>query len=232
MLLTVPALPQRVKVIHKSGLKGLPKGEKFAFLEPATDTTNNLRFVATIEASGMNSYTVITDLYFAIREKATRLGANCFLIRSFSRAGSRASVMLVLDCFVATDSLLQVNTANHEMNVVFIFGDEKDDKKTTYKLEVGGVKNEIKSGAYVKYHLKEGADLTINAGGYFGETEWLHAVQNKQPVFFYLTKSMQKSDQPFFATEPAKPAFAPEHMYPVNNISLGLLLAKLLSPLN
>ena len=70
-------ISQTIEIIKKSENTILAKGNDFAFLEAGTETSK-LEFVATIKATGNNSKTNLSRLYFAILEKAKNLGANSF----------------------------------------------------------------------------------------------------------------------------------------------------------
>lgn len=184
-LATLHSFSQRVEIITKADIKNLPEGEMFAYIEPTTDTSR-IEFVATILARDIYENTTIENLYSGIREAATKLGANCYKIKSFERGNSGKETVLTLDCFVADEITLTQNTANHEKNVVYIFGNEREDDETlTFK--VNGETKEIKAGTYFKFTLKPGEKLKINNGGITGESIKLQWEKDKHPAFYTLS---------------------------------------------
>lgn len=216
------AYTQKIEIIKKSDLKNLPKGKKYAFIEPTIDTSK-IEFVATILARDKNKKSIIEKLYFNIREQATKLGANCYKLKSFTRDTLKNETVLILESYVASDSLLALNTASHEKNAVFIFGSDKDDGKTV-SLNVNGETKEIKSETYFKFILKEGEELSLSKGGFLGEKMWLSWGKDKQPAFFSLS-GFGLSD---WKEQPANGvAFNSGRINPIENISFGLLLTLL-----
>lgn len=176
---------QRVDIINKADIKNLPTGKIFAFIEPTTDTSQ-IKFVATILACERNKKSNIENLYFKIREEATKLGANCYKLKSFERGGSNNEAILILECFVATEITLNQNTANHEKNVVFIFGNEREDDEAIF-FKVNGETKEIKSGSYFKFTLEPDENLRISIGGFTGESIKLKWEKDKKPAFYSLS---------------------------------------------
>ena len=129
-----------------------------------------------------------------------------------------------MDSYVASESLLNINTANHEMNVVFIFGGERDDDKTI-SFNVNNENEEIKSGTYYKIILKEGEEIKVSKGGFTGAAMWLNWEKDKQPSFYTLS-GFGLSD---LAQQPANGiGFNTGKINRIGNISLGLLLTQLL----
>lgn len=177
---------QTVEILRKSEKIQLSKGNDFAFLETKTDTSK-LEFVATIKATGINSKTNLSSLYFTILENAKAIGANSFKLNSYLQNDSSKIYSLILDTYFGVDSLLDLNFDNHEKNMFFIFGDEKIDGTDTYSFKIDGVKKKIKSGTYYKQELKEGKEVKINKGGITGMTIWLNWKPKRQSAFFNFT---------------------------------------------
>jgi len=224
LLLTNITFSQRVEIIQQSDLKNLPEGKKFAFIEPTTDTSN-IKFVATIFAKDKNRKSNIESMYFAIREKAIKLGANCYKLKSFTRDTLNSETVLILDSYVASDSVLSQNAANHEKNVVFIFGMERAGDKTM-SFNLNGESKVIKAGNYYKISIREGQEIKVNKGGAVGGASmWLKWEKDKQPVFYTLSgfglAGLDK--QPEFGI-----AFNTGKINRIANISLGLLVTQLL----
>jgi len=218
---------QSVKVINSAGVKNLPKAFVYAFLEPSIDTMQ-VQYVATILAKDKNRQSVIEGLYSEIRKKATELGANCFLIKSFARDTLKHESVLILDSYYASDSIINLNTSKHDKNVVYVFGEEREGEKTmTFNLN--GEKKEIVSGTYYKINLTEGKDVMISKGGVAGESVTLSWMNDKQTLFFTLSGFglSRLADQPAFGV-----GFNTGKINRIGNVSLGLLLTKLLKPGN
>jgi hypothetical protein len=223
LLFVTVSFSQKIEVIQKSDLKNFSEGKKFAFIEPATDT-NNLEFVATILARDKNRKSLIEDMYFAIRERGNKMGANCYKIRTFNRDTLDSQAVLILDSYLASDSVLAQNTANHEKNVVFIFGNERDDDNSI-AFNLNGEKKEIKAGTYYKITLNEKEEVKVNKGGFTGETMWLNWEEDKQPAFYTLS-GFGLSD--YYLQPISGISFNTGRINRIGNISVGLLLTQLL----
>jgi len=217
------AWSQKVEVMNASG-KVYQEGKKFAFIEPVTDT-KGYEFVGSVKATIRNKKSIISTLFFAIKEKANKLGANCYKVQSFSREDSLKDAVLILDCYVASDSLIDVNFNNHEKNVVFIFGEEKKDPTDTYRFNLNDEKKEITSGSYYRYDLREGEELKINKGGFTGASMWINWKKNKPAIFLTLS-GFQVTDVGLGGGETVT-TFSTGGLNQVN-ISLGYLLTQLL----
>jgi len=231
-LATVETHSQSVKVLYKSDIKNLSEGKKFAYIEPATDT-NFLQYVATIQAKDKNKKSVLENLFAEIRKEANKLGATCYKINFFTRGSSTNEAILTLDCYFAYDATLATNTANHEINVVYIFGKEKEDDGRTISVDVNDSVQEIKAGTFLKYTLKEGEELKISKGGFTGATVWLKWEADKQPQFYTLT-GFGLSDiqqQPYYPGQ-SSIGFNTGRINKITDISLGLLLVNLLKQCN
>ena len=214
---------QKVEILQKSALKNLPEGKKYAFIEPSTDTSK-MEFVATLQAKDKNRKSNIESLYFAIREQANKLGANCYKVNFFKRDSLKNEAVLVLDSYVASDTLLSQNTANHEKNVVFIFAGERDDDKST-SFSINGESKEIKSGTYYKIILKEDEQVKVSKGGFAGAAMWLNWEKAKAPAFY----SLSGFGLAGLNLQPAGGiAFNTGSINRISNISLGFLLTQLL----
>jgi hypothetical protein len=216
-------LAQGVKVINSANLENLPKGVKFTFIEPSTDTSN-FKYVATFQGKDRIRKSNIENLYFVIREKANKLGANCFRIMSFNIDEVKDEVILILDGYYATDSMLTVNRSNHEKNVVYIFGGEKENEKSI-SFQINGETKELKSGTYHKIVLSEGDAISVNKGGMTGTSMLLKFQNDSLPAFYTLSGFGLSS----FEQQPTHGiAFKTGGINRISNISLGLLMTQLL----
>lgn len=219
---------QQVEILKSVEDKSLPEAKIFAFIEPSTDTSG-IQFVATISSKLKGKKPAIELLYYAIRKSANKLGANCYRINSYTRNPSNNECELVLDSYTASDSVLIINTANHEKNVVFVFGREHEEDKPI-SLNVNGETKEIKAGHYLRLELKQGQELKLNKGGVIGgATAWLNWEKDKQPQFYTLTGFglSNITQQPVNGI-----SFNTGRINRINNISVGLLLIKLLKQAN
>ncbi|HPH83094.1 MAG TPA: hypothetical protein PL185_10995 [Flavobacteriales bacterium] len=227
LITTLNSFSQSVEIIHKSENRNLPEGKIFAFIEPTTDTSQ-IKYVATILARDKNKKSNIEFLYFEIRKEATKIGANCFRVKSFERGGKRNEAILILDCYVANETTLKQNTKNHENNVVYIFGGERDDDKST-SFKINGVEIELRSGTYYKLSLKPDEEIRISKGGFTGSTITLNWEEGKELSFYSLSglglAAMEK--QPMNGI-----SFNTGSVNRMGNISLGLLLAYILKQAN
>jgi len=223
LIYTLNIYSQSVDIIKRSDLKKLPETEVFAIIEPTTDTSE-IKYVATIQGRDKNKKSNIEFLYFEIRKTATKIGANCFKIKSFERGGDRNEAILILDCYVADEKTLKLNIENREKNVVYIFGNEREgDQSTSYKLN--GKEKEIESGSFHKLVIDVNDKIIITKGGITGTSVTLKWENNKEPVFLTLTgfglASMNR--QPINGI-----AFNTGNVNSISNNNLGLLLTRLL----
>jgi hypothetical protein len=229
-LISLTASSQHVKVINKAEIKNLPEGKKYAFIEPTTDTSQ-IQFVATIIGKDKNRKKNIESLYFEIRKAANKLGANCYKLRTFARDTLNHETVLILDSYYASEDILNQNTANHEYNVVFIFGEEREDEKTI-SFDLNGVSKEIKAGTYYKITLKEGEEIKVKKGGLIGDALSLSWEKDKQPSFYTLSGfGLSNFNMPpsYGNQMPVLGVgFKTGSINKIGNISLGLLLTQLL----
>lgn len=176
---------QTVEVINKSALIPELQGKDFAFIESTTDTTD-IKFIATIKASGKGKKGDLDLLFYKIRAKAMELGANAFKLSSYTAMDSLKKTVLTLDTYYGTDSALISNLKNREKNVVYIFGAlEKSDK--TYLFKVDNEKVEMKSGTFYKVQNKAGQEVKISKGGFTGATVWIKGKEDRPATFLTLT---------------------------------------------
>ncbi|MEJ8843504.1 hypothetical protein WG954_14030 [Lacibacter sp. H375] len=227
-LIVINCHAQKVEVLKKADVGNLTEGKVFAFIQPSTDTST-MQFVATFAAKVRGKKAAIELLYYEIRKKATKLGANCYKINSFTRNTSKNECELILDSYAASDTLIDINTANHEKNVVFVFGRENEDDKPV-TLNVNGETKEIKAGHYLRLELIEGKELKLNKGGAVGgSTAWLNWEKDKLPQFYTLTGFGLSS----ITQQPANGiTFNTGRINRINNMSVGFLLVKLLKENN
>ncbi|MEP7264028.1 MAG: hypothetical protein ABI772_06010 [Bacteroidota bacterium] len=179
--------------------------------------------MATLQVKAKNRKPVIGTMYFAIREEAKKLGANCFIINYYVWDTLNNVSILVLDSYYASDSILTINAIGHETNAVYIFGKEGMDEKTI-SFTVKGEKMEIKSGTFLKYALTEKDDFYISKGGFAGESIRIMWGSNMPPAFY--TLSGFGVDEMMLFND--RIAFHSGKINQLSNISLGLLLTHLL----
>jgi len=214
---------QSVDVLIKSEVRNLQEATVFTILEPKTDTSQ-VKFVARIQAKDKNKKSNIEFLYSEIRKEATKIGANCFKIKSFERGGKRNEAILILDCYVSQDSTIKQNKENREKNVIYIFGGEREDDNSI-SFKINGEEKQIKSGTYYKVILNPNEPITISKGGITGASAVLNWEKDKEPIFYSLSGLGLASlnNQPTFGL-----AFTSGSINKISNNSLGLLLTKLL----
>jgi hypothetical protein len=224
LIITINCTAQKVEILKKAEVGNLPEAKVFTFIEPTTDTSN-IQFVATIAAKVNGKKQAIEFLYYEIRKKATKMGANCYRIKSFTRIPLNNQCELILDSYVTSDSVLNSMIDSHEKNVVFIFGYESENDKSV-SVNVNGEKREIKAGHYLKFELKEGEELKLNKGGAIGgSTAWLVWEKDKQPQFYTLTGFGLSN----ITQQPANGiSFHTGKISRIYNVSVGLLLINLL----
>jgi len=227
IFLPISLLSQNVEIIQQADIKNLPEAKIFAFIEPTTDTSD-IRYLATMSATAKNKKSVIENLYFDIRKEATQIGANCYKIRSFERGGSQNEAILILDCYVASESTLKENTKNHEDNVVFIFGGEREGEPST-SFKINDEEIELNSGTYYKITLKPEEKIKISKGSITGASITLRWEKDKKPAFYTLSGFglAPMNQQPMNGI-----SFNTANINKIQNISLGLLLTKLLKQAN
>jgi hypothetical protein len=220
---TLNLYSQSVDILMKSEIKDLPQTEVFTTLEPSTDTSQ-IKFVATIRAKDKSKKSSIEFLYYEIRKEATKMGANCFKVKSFESGGERIETILVLDCYVLDESTIRKNISNREKNVVYIFGGEREDNNLT-SFKINGEEKNIKSGTYYKLMLTPNEKIKISKGGIAGASIELYGEKNKDPIFLTLSGlGLASLDK-----QPANGiGFTSGSINKISNNSLGLLLTKLL----
>ncbi len=214
---------QKVKIVSSSEQGNLPATDLFTFLEHSLDT-GALVFVASIQAKDNDRKEIIESMYFAIREQATKLGANCFKLKSFIRDTLDSEAFLVLDCYVASDEVLNINRTLRENDAVFLFGEERKDSKSM-KVNVNKEEKEIKAGTYLKYVLKENEELLLSKGGITGVSFLLKGEKESKSTFYSLSGFglSELSRQPANGI-----SFNTGRINQISNMSLGLLMVALL----
>lgn len=214
---------QMVKIISSSDLNNLPASDLFTFLEPSLDTATFV-FVASIQAKDRDRKEIIESMYFAIREQAIKLGANSFRLNSFTRDTLDSEAFLVLDCYFATDEILNINRSLREVNAVFLFGEERKDSKSM-KVDVNKEEKEIKAGTYLKYVLNENEELLLSKGGVTGSSLLLKGEKETKSTFY----SLSGFGLGELSRQPANGiSFNSGRINKISNMSLGLLMVELL----
>ena len=176
---------QTVEILKQSDNITQSDDKDFAFIESTTDI-NSLKFIATIKVTGVDKLASIEAVYFKAKEKAHDLGANGFKLGDYNQNDNPRQSILILDVYNGSDSILNINFANHEKNIVYIFGNERKSDET-YSFKIDNIKQELKSGTYYRHENKEGQEVKINKGGLTGATIWIKWKENKPATFLTLT---------------------------------------------
>lgn len=176
---------QTVEILKQSDYIKQSDDKDFAFIESSTDITA-LKFVATLKITGVDKLASLETVYFKAKEKAHELGANSFKLSDYVQNDNPRQSMLTVDVYNGNDSILNVNFANHEKNVVYIFGSERKSNET-YSFKIDNVRQELKSGTYYRHENKEGQEIKINKGGLTGATMWIKWKKDKPATFLTLT---------------------------------------------
>ena len=173
-------IAQNVDIIISKNFKPLSKEKASVFIHPKTDTSS-MQFVASCRGIGKDSTSLPGDLFLNIKTRARGVGANSFILRSF-KYDSLKRLVIDIDAYYATESVMKVNNANYETNEVFIFGSEKINKDS-FSLKINNVTKSFKSGTFLKFNLAEGEVFKLNKGGFTGETWKLKYKKDKAPVY-------------------------------------------------
>ena len=184
-LIGYPVLAQTVEIVKQADRVKQTANMDFAFIEPSTDV-NALDFVATIRVTGADKLAGIDIVYTKAKEKAHELGANCFKLSDYQQNENPRQSILTLDVYHGGDSILDINFASHEKNVVYIFGGERKSAES-FVFKVNNIKQELKSGTYYRHENKEGQEVKINRGGLMGATTWIGWRKDKPATFLTLT---------------------------------------------
>lgn len=231
-LFSCSAKSQEVEILSKGEIRALPESKIFAFLEPIVNT-GQIELVATIQAKYKGKDSVMEKLYFAIRKRATAMGATCYKVRSFTQSATGKETVLVLDCYYAGETVMKFNTDNHELNTIFIFGKESPEgKSVTFRLN--GESHEIEGGTYFKYVMKEGEEVKISKGGFTGSALTINWKPEQQPLFYTLSGFglSDANPPPMVHSSGMAPTMGVSittgEIHSITNISLGLLMTQLL----
>lgn len=154
--------------------------EQFTYIESKFDYTY-LKYIRTFQCNSKEGDD-ISSMLRAIRIQAVPLGANCFRLKNFTRIDSTGQMTLILETYFATDIQLELNSALHETNVMYIFSDHNFGGRIhTFKLNDSIIS--LPAGYYYKYYLKYGEEASLNMGGHFGSTLTIRWIENKPPLF-------------------------------------------------
>ncbi len=156
---------QSVKILEKQEEPKLPPGRDFSYIEQGMDTSK-LRFVATYEATGFGEKSTISSLFTVIKNNAKGVGANSFLLISFSEDFKNNSNTLVLKTYLMNDSTLIVNNSKHEKNVIYIFSNDTPDSTASVKFSINDTLVKLKSGKYFRKVTKTNEQLELSQGGF------------------------------------------------------------------
>jgi hypothetical protein len=179
------ATAQTIEILNADSTSTFQKQKSFIFLEPQTDTAN-LKFIATIKATGQDEDASLDFMFTKIKKIAENMGANIFKLNAHNKTDSPAVTILSLDIYYANDSILKKNSINNKQNTVYIFGNPHKLKRST-SFKIDGNKKEIKGGTYYKYVLDAKQEIKINKGGITGFTIWIKWKENKPATFLTLS---------------------------------------------
>jgi len=183
LLLTKFTIAQNVDVVDIKQFKALSKDKATEFIHPKTDTSA-LQIVASFKATGKDSTALPGDLYQLIKAMARVRGSNCFIPRSFTY-DSLKRLLIHIDAYYATESIMAANKANYETNEVYVFGSEQS-TKDSFSLKVNNGSKTFASGTYLKFTLTEGKGLRLNKGGFTGGTWKLKYHKNQEPLYLMI----------------------------------------------
>lgn len=179
------AQAQTVEMIAKSDyVPNKMKQKDFYFLSEDIDTTK-INYIASYKAEIRNKKSDITTNFFTIKNLANKIGANSFLIKSFTHDSTEVNTF-ILDVFYVEDAMVKINSDILPKNKVYIFCSEKNTDEI-YSLKVNNLKTEFKSGSYLEYELSEGQELKLSKGGFTGATVLVKYQPEKPSAFFSIT---------------------------------------------
>lgn len=160
-------IAQDLKILSKSD-KSLPKvkeSTEFVLIDPSIDTAR-LTFVATIETAYNDRSAGIEPLFIAIRKRAKKSGANCFMPKFFSRNDSLHTIDLVLNTYFATDSILAINQSKKPTNSLFLFAGEKGESDPMQAFKFNDSTFALAEGTFFEYTIKENEAITVCKPGF------------------------------------------------------------------
>lgn len=158
---------QTVTVLSTYDTLQKPTYQQFIILNDGTDISESVK-VATIKSVGSLKKPV--DIFYSIREKAQKLGANSFRFESFTKNPDQTGE-LILTAYYTTGEVFDVNFQN--INSIYIFGDDDltSSKKQSYRVD--GNKYEIGAGQFKRFNLKLNQEMKISKGGITGMAVWV-----------------------------------------------------------
>lgn len=184
ILITLLALQYFTSVAQFGNREDKKQEEKFTYIESKYDPSY-LKYIRTFQCNSKEGDD-ISSMLRAIRIQAVPLGANCFRLKNFSRIDSTGQMTLILETYFATDRQLELNSALHETNVMYIFSDHNFGGRIhTFKLNDSIFS--LPAGYYYKYYLKYGEEASLNKGGHFGSTLEVTYREDKPPIFIRIT---------------------------------------------
>ena len=152
---------QQFKILEKSDLNLESQNAKFIFISDETPLDKGA-FVATFRVEGNFKY--MFPLYYQIKNKAQKFGANSFKFRSFRKL-EKEKFELIIETYFNDERFFEANSLNLPHDKIFIFGKPSLDNKTqTFK--INGDNKEVTSGKYLEIILSE--ELNISKGGFAG----------------------------------------------------------------
>jgi hypothetical protein len=222
-----PLYAQTVEVVKKTTFISPQKDPAFEYVEQKTDLSA-LAFIGKIKATGEGKAASIPKLFFRLKDKAYELRANCFRVNSFVQGDAIKKGVLVLDIYYGSDSILNINSANHIKNTIYIFCDDQEHDKT-YTFSINDIQKEIKTKSFYQHTIAKDQVVEVSQGRFFGPSFPIHWKKNKSATFLSLSN---------FGLAPDKSS--PDYMNRVFNTQtlnliesdLGYLLASLLKQSN
>ena len=178
------AQAQNVEITRQSTFEAQGKSQSLAFITTPADTSL-FNFVATLKATGDRG-TGIETLYYKLKDKAQKMGANAFCLANYRPGDSAQPSALVLDCFYGQDSVLIRNSHHREKNVVYVFASTRGSDKTS-AFKIDNIKKELAGGVYLRQPVDSGRELKISKGGMMGASMWIKWQQDKPATYLTLT---------------------------------------------
>jgi len=174
---------QQFKILEKSDLYCEPQYLKFVSISEETPV-DQTTFVATFRVEGALKY--MLPLYYQIKNKAQKLGANSFRFRSFRKL-EKEKAELIVETYFNDESFFETNALHVPVNTIFVFGKPNFPDGKTQTLNINGEDQKIGSGKYMEIALSE--EIKLSKGGFAGSSMAIAPNSPGLPLFFILSGS-------------------------------------------
>ena len=174
---------QQFKILEKSDLDLEPQNSKFIFISEETPL-NPTTFVATFRVEGILKH--MLPLYYQIKNKAQKLGANSFRFRSFRKL-EKGKGELIIETFFNDELFFETNALNMPKNKVFIFGKPNFPDNKSQTLKINGEDQEITSGKYLEIVISD--EVKLSKGGFTGSSISIAPNSPELPLFLILSQA-------------------------------------------